>query len=327
MSTMDFIRALPKVELHRHLVGAASPAGLVRGADDIRTVVVGLARDLATQHVRYAEVMVAPYLHRTFGMADAELLDGLAEGRKQAAAEHGVAFAWIFDIPGEYGPPAGHSTVELAERAQPDGLVGLSLAGVEHGVRRRDFAGVFDRGFALGLHSVPHAGETAGVGEIWDAVRHLRAERVGHAVSAVRDRRLLDHLATHQITVEVCPTSNLRTGAIASLDDHPVRRLLRAGVPVAVSTDAPPTFGATLCEEYAHVARIARLDHAGIARLAAGRPTLPLGRLTAARHAVPLGVSTCAQPPKLRRVRGAPARAGGGRGRSSRGPAPCGGTP
>lgn len=265
MSTMDFIAALPKVELHLHLVGAASPAT----GDDIRTLVVGLARDLATQNVRYAEVMVAPYLHRECGIADAELLEGLAEGRKQALACHGVALAWIFDIPGEYGVPAGHAIVELAARHQPDALVGLSLAGIEAGVRRRDFAGVFARAAALGLHSVPHAGETAGPAEIWSAVHDLRAERIGHAVSAVRDPRLVDYLAANQIAVEVCPTSNLRTGAVPDLATHPVRALLAAGVPVTVNTDDPPIFGATLNQEYAHVARIARLDHAGIARLAA----------------------------------------------------------
>jgi aminodeoxyfutalosine deaminase len=306
----SFVRALPKVELHLHLLGSASPqtvvglaarypgssvpadldrlreyyefrdfphfidvyknvAALVRDGDDIRALTVGLARDLAAHTVRYAEVMVAPYLHQVLGMPVEELIAGLSMGRREAASAHGVAINWIFDVPGEYGVAAGEQTIGIIRRMQPDGLVGFSLAGIEQGVDRRDFTDVFAQARALGLHSVPHAGETTGPATIWAAIRELKAERIGHGTSCMSDDRLVEHLGEQRIPIEVCPTSNVRTRAVADMSAHPVAAMLSAGLTVTVNTDDPPMFGADLTGEYLHVARLAGLDRAGVARLAA----------------------------------------------------------
>jgi aminodeoxyfutalosine deaminase len=115
---------------------------------------------------------------------------------------------------------------------------------------------------------VPHAGETTGPETIWDAVRELGAERIGHGISAARDERLMAHLAEHRIPLEVCPTSNVRTRAVATLEEHPLSVLRAAGVPVTVNSDDPPMFGTTLNDEYAVAARLLDLDEAGLAGLA-----------------------------------------------------------
>ena len=109
------------------------------------------------------------------------------------------------------------------------GLVAFGLGGPEIGVPRPQFKPHFDRARAAGLHSVPHAGETTGPETIWDALRLLGAERIGHGTSAAQDPELLAHLAEHGIALEVCPTSNIATGAVAALDEHPIRRFAMPG--------------------------------------------------------------------------------------------------
>ena len=133
---------------------------------------------------------------------------------------------------------------------RPEGLVSFGLGGPEIGVPRPQFKPYFDRARAAGLHSVPHAGEATGPQTIWDALNVLGAERIGHGTSAVQDPRLLDHLAEHRIPLEVCPTSNIATRAVADLDDHPIRRMVSAGVLVTINSDDPPMFGSHLLDEY-----------------------------------------------------------------------------
>ncbi|WP_410654424.1 adenosine deaminase [Amycolatopsis sp. lyj-112] len=304
-----FVHALPKVELHVHLVGSASlptvlelarrrpSAGvptepealaefftfrdfphflrnylavtsLVRDARDIHTLVTGLAADLATQNARYAEVTVTPYNHVLDGMSTDDLLTGLATGRAEALSEHGVELAWCFDIPGEKGVVAGRETVVFALRERPDGLVSFGLGGPEVGVGRAQFAPFFTRAREAGLHSVPHAGETTGPATVWSAVHDLGAERIGHGVGAYTDPALMEYLAAQRIPLEVCPTSNIRTGQFPSIDAHPVRRLLDHGVVVTLNTDDPPMFGATLDGEYLAVAETLGLTTTEIARFA-----------------------------------------------------------
>jgi aminodeoxyfutalosine deaminase len=115
---------------------------------------------------------------------------------------------------------------------------------------------------------VPHAGETTGPQTIWDALHELRAERIGHGTSATQDPALLAHLAEHRIPLEVCPTSNIATRAVRSLDEHPIKEFVKAGVVVTINSDDPPMFGTDLNNEYAVAARLLNLDAEGIAALA-----------------------------------------------------------
>ncbi|HEX7303438.1 adenosine deaminase [Lentzea sp.] len=303
----SFIHALPKVELHVHLVGSAGvdtvlelarrhpgsgvPAdrdelerfyafrdfdhflkvywavqSMLEDRHDIHALVVGLARDLAAQNVRYAEVTVTPYNHVTDGMPADEVFAGLESGRAEATAL-GVDLAWCFDIPGEKGLKAGRETLAFA-LSLPEGLVSFGLGGPEVGVGRAQFAPFFAAAREAGLHSVPHAGETSGPETIWSALRDLRAERIGHGTSCAQDPALLEHLALKGIPLEVCPTSNVRTRQVASIEAHPVRRMLDAGVVVTLNTDDPPFFGATLEGEYLAVATASGLGRADVARLA-----------------------------------------------------------
>ena len=241
---------------------------LIRDDQDVRTLTYEVGRELARQQVRYAELTVTPYSSVKRGIPAPAFCAAIEDARKGAAADFGIELRWCFDIPGEAGLPAAEQTLRIALDQRPDGLISFGLGGPEVGVPRPQFKPYFDQARAAGLHSVPHAGETTGPETIWDAVRELGAERIGHGISAARDPRLMSHLAEHGITLEVCPTSNVRTRAVPAIEDHPLPTLVAAGVPVTINSDDPPMFGTTIEQEYAVAARLLDLDADGVAGLA-----------------------------------------------------------
>ncbi|MEU0810210.1 adenosine deaminase [Streptomyces sp. NPDC005970] len=245
-----------------------SVVDLVRDADDVRLLTYEIARDMARQNIRYAELTVTPYSSTRRGIPDVAFVEAIEDARKAAETELGTVLRWCFDIPGEAGLESAEETARIACDLGPAGLVGFGLGGPEIGVPRPQFKPYFDRAIAAGLHSVPHAGETTGPETIWDALTELRAERIGHGTSATRDPKLLAHLAEHRIPLEVCPTSNIATRAVATLDEHPLREMVEAGVLVTINSDDPPMFGTDLNTEYAVAARLLDLDAAGVAALA-----------------------------------------------------------
>ncbi|ADL45789.1 MULTISPECIES: adenosine deaminase [Micromonospora] len=320
-----FIAGLPKVELHVHHVGSASPrivaelaarhegrspvpadpealadyfafrdfahfievylsvVDLIRDADDVWLLTHEVARELARQQVRYAELTVTPYSHVNRGIPAPAFCEAIEDARKRAEADFGIALRWCFDIPGEAGLPAAEQTLRIALDERPDGLISFGLGGPEIGVPRPQFKPWFDQARAAGLRSVPHAGETTGPETIWDALRELGAERIGHGISAAQDPALLTHLAERRIPLEISPTSNVRTRAVPSLDAHPLPLLVEAGVPVSINSDDPPMFGTTLNDEYAVAARLLRLGPDGVAALA--REAVAAAFLTPAEQA------------------------------------------
>lgn len=308
-----FIAGLPKAELHVHHVGSASPrivaelaarhpgsvptdpaalaeyftfrdfghfielylsvVDLIRDPADVRLLTYEVAAELAAQNVRYAELTVTPYTSVVRGIAIEAFIEAIEDARVAAERDHGIVLRWIFDIPGELGLPAAEATLALALEHGPSSLVGFGLGGPEIGVPRPQFKAVFDQARAAGLHSVPHAGETTGPQTVWDAVRLLGAERIGHGTSSVQDPALLAYLAEHQIALEVCPTSNIATRAVRTIEEHPLRQMVEAGVLVTINSDDPPMFGTTIGGEYAIAARLLELDRSGIAALATNAVT------------------------------------------------------
>ncbi|UUN29472.1 adenosine deaminase [Streptomyces sp. FIT100] len=245
-----------------------SVVDLVRTPEDVRLLTFEVARDMARQHIRYAELTLTPFSSTRRGIPAQGFMEAIEDARKAAESELGVVLRWCFDIPGEAGLDAAEETTRLAVDLRPDGLVSFGLGGPEIGVPRPQFKPYFDRAIAAGLRSVPHAGETTGPGTIWDALNELRAERIGHGTSAPQDPKLLAHLAEHRIPLEVCPTSNIATRAVATLDEHPIKEMVAAGVLVTINSDDPPMFGTDLNNEYAVAARLLDLDERGVAALA-----------------------------------------------------------
>ncbi|MFI9556599.1 adenosine deaminase [Nonomuraea endophytica] len=292
--TIDaFIDALPKVELHVHLVGSASVRtvlglsrrhpgsgvptseeelrafytftdfphfarvyqavnALVREPEDVATLVLGLARDLSAQNARYVELQVTPYSHAIMGMPMREVTEALNLAATASREDHGVEMAYIFDIPGEYGEEAARITLDHALNEPPASLVGFGLGGIEQ--KRSPFRDAFRDAFAAaraaGLHSVPHGGEMTGPETIWEVIEGLGAERIGHGINCLGDERLVAHLRETQLPLDVCPTSNVCTGQVGRIEDHPLPRLLEEGLYVTLNSDDPPMFATTLSQEY-----------------------------------------------------------------------------
>jgi adenosine deaminase len=305
-----FIAGLPKVELHVHHVGSATPefvAGLaarhagstsvpqdpdeladyftfsdfahfievytavvdlIRDVDDVAGLTYDIGARLAAQQVRYAELTITPYSSISRRIGAEAFCEAIEDARRRAARDHGIALRWTFDISGELGVAAGDATLDIALRIRPDGLISFGLGGPEIGVPRALFAPHFDAARASGLHSVPHAGESTGPATVWDAIRTLGAERIGHGISAAQDPALMDYLVRHDIPLEVSPTSNVRTACVASIEEHPLPRLVAAGVPLSINSDDPPMFGTTLNREYAVAAQLLGADEARVAELA-----------------------------------------------------------
>ncbi|MDP4507675.1 adenosine deaminase [Nonomuraea turcica] len=310
-STDAFIHALPKVELHVHLVGSASVATvlelsrrhpgsgvpsteeelrrfytfrdfphfarvyravnqLVREPEDVATLVLGLARDLAPQGARYVELQVTPYAHHIVGMPMREVTEALDLAAARSLAEHGVEMAYIFDIPGEFGEEAAKITLDHALQEPPTTLVGFGIGGIEQERRKyRDaFRSAFSAARAAGLHSVPHGGEMTGPETIWEVIEGYGAERIGHGINCLADPRLVAYLRDTQLPLDVCPTSNVCTGQIAAIEDHPLPRMLEEGLYVTLNSDDPPMFATTLAEEYRVAAKVFGLGTAELAQLA-----------------------------------------------------------
>jgi aminodeoxyfutalosine deaminase len=179
-----------------------------------------------------------------------------------------VQLRWIFDIPADFGLPGAEATASIALDHDVPGLVGFGIGGSEKGFPRSMFRDQFDRARAVGLGSVPHAGETTGPATVWDAIETLGAQRIEHGISAAQDPDLMAYLAENDITLDVCPTSNVALKVVDDLASHPLPALVAAGVPVSINTDDPPMFGTTLNREYAVAADLLDLDERGVADLA-----------------------------------------------------------
>ncbi|TCC31210.1 adenosine deaminase [Kribbella sindirgiensis] len=242
---------------------------LIKTPDDVRLLTYEIAREMAEQqNLRYAELTVTPYTSVIRGIAAEAFCEAIEDARVAAEKEFGLVLRWIFDISGEAGLPAADETLRIATEIRPEGLVGFGLGGPEIGVPRPQFQPHFEAAVAAGLRSVPHAGETTGPETIWDAVRLLKAERIGHGTSTMQDPALVDYLGEHRIPLEVSPTSNIATRAVASYDVHPLRAMVDAGLVVTINSDDPPMFGTDLTNEYAVAARLLDLDEAGVGELA-----------------------------------------------------------
>lgn len=204
-----------------------------------------LLERLARQDVRYAEITLSAGVILWKKQDLAAIYDALWAETRQSKVE---AF-WILDAVRHFGAEAAVPVMEFAVSQRDRGVVAFGIGGAEDRGPAKWFAGVFQAAREGGLHLVAHAGETVGPESIWAALE-IGAERIGHGIAAARDARLMEHLRERDIPLEVCISSNLCTGVVARLEDHPVGKLYRAGVPLVLNTDDPALFSTTLAREY-----------------------------------------------------------------------------
>jgi aminodeoxyfutalosine deaminase len=196
-----------------------------------------------------------------------------------AAAEpflsRGLRMNWIFDAVRQFGAEAARRVVDAAKQCASKSIVAFGIGGDELSVPTKEFQPVYDRAAALGLHRLIHAGEVGGPENIREAIEILGVERIGHGIAATHDPGLMDLLADRRIPLEICPQSNIRTGALAlqlrrdqaKIDEHPLPVLFRHGIPIVLSTDDPAMFHTTLVQEYEHAQQLG-MTESELARLA-----------------------------------------------------------
>ncbi len=282
-----WIRRIPKVELHVHLEGAIRPQTLRELADkngvrlpgglvsiyqfsdfqgfldaymlaaaclctqeDFERITYEFLCDQAGRGVRYCEVLLSSMQHLKRDFDFGCIMEGIQQGYRRAQAESGIRMGVIFDHGRQFGPEAGMRVLEQALATREYGVIGLSIGGDEVNYPPELFQEVFARAREAGLFVTAHAGEVCGPESVWGAIRSLGVRRVGHGIRSVEDPDLLAYLRQAEIYLDICPTSNLWTGAVSSLAEHPVRQLFDAGVPLTISSDDPALFHTDLVKEY-----------------------------------------------------------------------------
>jgi aminodeoxyfutalosine deaminase len=307
------IASLPKAELHLHLEGSIQPVtvtaltarhgvavteeevrrryayrsfdefleafkwvtSFLREPQDYALITRDLADQLLTQGVVYAEITLSVgimLLRRQSPESSFEAVLAASE----AFESRGLRINWVFDAVRQFGAEAAIRVVEAAKRCGSKAIVAFGIGGDELSVPTEKFRPAYDKAAEIGLHRLMHAGEVGGPEKIREAIDLLGAERIGHGIAAIRDPELMDFLADRRIPLEICPHSNVRTGALARqlqrndarMEDHPLLTLFRHGIPVVLSTDDPAMFHTTLLEEYDNARRMG-LTEDELLRLAA----------------------------------------------------------
>jgi len=289
----DWIRRLPKAELHVHLEGTISrdsyqricrrngiePAAdinalftccdfesflrgflkvvrILRQPVDFAELAYDYLRRSAADGVRHVELFLSPATQRKFvpGLDLDQQVRAVAEACARAEHDFGISSLLIFDMVRNLGEADAFADLELAQRCRAYRVVGVGLGGDERNYPARDFRAAFGRAKEMGLRRTVHAGEAAGEESVVDAVELLHAERIGHGVSARGRRGVMELLRANGVVIDTCPTSNVITGAVRHINAHPLYEFLSEGLLVTLSSDDPAFFGASLLDEYARLA-------------------------------------------------------------------------
>jgi aminodeoxyfutalosine deaminase len=283
----DFTWSLPKAELHLHLEGSVEPATLIelrqrqglvarpeeiesiyryvdftgflmafkavtehlRTPEDFELITYRLMQRLRTENVLHAEVYVSVGVCLWQNKDFEAMFEGMERGRIRGEREFGVSLLWIFDATRHFGPERAREVAEFAVRYRDHHVAGFGIGGDERRAAPDLFRDSFDYAREHGLRLLAHAGETVGPESIWGAL-NLGAERIGHALTAWYDRDLVAELAERQVPLEICLTSNLKTGCCADLDQHPLKMYFDAGLMLTLNSDDPGLFQTTLAREY-----------------------------------------------------------------------------
>ena len=248
-----------------------------RDADDFRRIVVDYAEEAARHGAVYIEGIFSPIERTWRGVRWDDIFEGYCAGAQEAREAHGVEVRLTPDITRGAEPEDGIELVRHAARYRDRGIVGIGLGGEEAHHPPEKFVEAFQLVREEGFGSVPHAGEVVGPASIWGAIDALHADRVRHGIRAVEDPALLRRLAERRIVLDVTPVSNVRTGIVASVAEHPLPALMAAGIPCTVSTDDPEMFDTDLTREYEAVATLGihpkQLFEAGVEGALCGEET------------------------------------------------------
>jgi adenosine deaminase len=207
--------------------------------------------DAGEDNIRYMELRFTPVaLSRVENFSLSEVVDWVIEGTQKASQEHGVMTRLIVSVNRHESPEIAADAIKMAIDKKDQGIVGIDLAGDETRFPASPFAGIFQEAREAGLHITVHAGEWGGAGNIAAAITQLGAERIGHGVRVLEDPAVVAMAKERGTAFEVCVTSNYQSGVVSSLNEHPVLKMISAGLNVTINTDDPSISQITLGEEY-----------------------------------------------------------------------------
>ncbi|HEV8523352.1 MAG TPA: adenosine deaminase, partial [Terriglobales bacterium] len=228
---------------------------LLRTPEDYELITYHLVERLRAENVLHAEVYVSVGVTLWRELDFDVIFDGLERGRARGEQDFGVSLLWIFDAVRQFGPEAARQVAEKAAELRDRHVVGFGIGGDERRGPPELFRAVYEYAANAGLHLTVHAGETCGPESIWGAL-NLKAERIGHGLTAGLDRELVAELAERQVPLEICLSSNLHTGCCRKLEEHPVRSYFDQGLMVTLNTDDPAMFRTSLGREYQLAQRV-----------------------------------------------------------------------
>lgn len=288
-SALDWCRRLPKVELHLHLEGAIPIPALwelvqkyggdprvtdeealreyfkfrdfphflelwvwknsfIREYEDFTFLSAAVATQLKEENIRYVEAFFSPVRFKQEGLETGRLLESVRAGLDSVK---GIEVALIPDLVRDFGPVTASEVLDEVSELHSLGVIGIGIGGAEHNHPPELFTKVYQTARERGLHTTIHAGEAAGADSVWAAINSLEVDRIGHGTRSIEDEKLMKHLADTQLPIEMCPLSNVATGVVSSLANHPIRQFFDKGVMVTVNSDDPAMFGNSLSQDYA----------------------------------------------------------------------------
>jgi aminodeoxyfutalosine deaminase len=248
--TEDDVRRLYSYkDFNGFLMAFKSVTERLRSPEDYEVVTYRLMQKLRQQNVVHAEVYVSVGVIRWRGQLVEPIFEGMERGRERGQRDFGVSLLWIFDAVRHFGPQAASEVFDLAARLRDRNVVGIGIGGDEARGLAEGFRDLYKKAADNGLRLTAHAGETTGPESVWGAL-NIGAERIGHGLSAASDPELMEVMAQKQVPVEMCITSNLRTGACKELQEHPVRKFFDEGLMITLSTDDPAMFQTSLNKEF-----------------------------------------------------------------------------
>ncbi len=246
----DFVGPAKSASLAAFLTRPPRIVALMQSPHGLRVITEDLFDQLARDGVVYAEARFAPFLHTQAGMRVEQVVEQVERSAAAAAAVTGIEARLILCTMRHFSAAQSLRTAQLVREFEGSLVAGLDIAGDEAGFPLDEHEGAFRYAAEHGLARTAHAGESSGPASVWDTLRRLRPARVGHGIRSIEDPALVEHLGRQGVHLEVCPSSNVATGAVVSYEDHPVDRLYRAGVPLGISTDVRAMLSTTLSGEY-----------------------------------------------------------------------------
>ena len=250
VDSVEGVRALYEYRDFAHFIEVFMlTSGALEREDDFRQITVEYAEEAVRHGAVYLEAIFSLGLWR--GLDSDVVFSGVCDGAAEARERYGIEIRLTPDIARVYSLEEALQVVRYAIKYRDRGVVGVGLAGPEAEHPPEPYAPAFELARSEGLASVPHAGEHAGPGSIRGALDALGARRIRHGIRAIDDPELVQELVDRRVVLDVCPISNVRTGAVPSLAEHPLPELVASGVICSLSTDDPAMFGTDLSTEYA----------------------------------------------------------------------------